>query len=773
MSARVCAVIALAVTMAVTGGVGIWASVTAARLDLDAAQGSALVFAGGRTLRPGVAIRAVSESLERLRYREVTAAPAHPGEFRRAGGRWEIRLRGEGGEPGKLVRLSLRGPWIADVTGPTESADVSDAALEPELLTGVAETGLERRRPLALGEMSPFLPAAVLAAEDHRFFDHSGLDVVAVGRALVANTVRGEIAQGASTLTQQLAKNLALGPERTWRRKILEGALALALERRYQKEKILEAYLNTVYLGQRGRAALVGVGAAAQSYWGKDARRLGLAESALLAGIIRAPNRYSPDQHPARAQQRRDVVLRRMHELGMIDGKALAEALAQRTEVRAGTSLPSPAPYFLDYIRATTGENLARGNPRIYTTLDPSLQRAAEAAVARGMDRLESARRSLRRSASGERLQAALVALDPATGEIRALVGGRDYELSAFNRVTHARRQPGSAFKPFVFLAALRRGSAGQPPAVTPASYVEDMPIEVATLQEPWVPRNFEDRFDGLITVREALERSSNVVAVRLAQAAGLDGVIRTAREVGFTSRMTPVPALALGSFEVTPLELAGAYATLANGGTRVPLHGVRTVEGRAGGARTARGPASTVSPDEAYLMTNLLEGVVNRGTGASARALGLTGGAAGKTGTTNDARDAWFAGYSPRLVAVVWVGFDDGTPLGMSGAGAALPIWTEFMRAAATIEEPGEFAVPSRIVVRRPCGGAANEVFLALTEPGEACGAAEPPWTASVPAYRPPAPVWIPGAPASRPAAPAWTPGAAASRPPPAPSDR
>jgi penicillin-binding protein 1B len=314
-----------------------------------------------------------------------------------------------------------------DVTGATQESEASGAALAPELLTGVGETGLERRRPLALGEMSPFLPAAVLAAEDHRFFDHPGLDVVAVGRALVANTARGEIMQGASTITQQLVKNLALGPQRTWRRKVLEGALALAIERRYEKEKILEAYLNTVYLGQRGRAAILGVGAAAQSYWGKDARRLGLAESALLAGIIRAPNRYSPDQHPARAQQRRDAVLRRMHELGMIDGQALATALAQRTEVRAGTTLPSPAPYFLDYVRATTGAEMTPGSPRIYTTLDPSLQRAAEAAIARGLDRLESANRRLRRSASGDRLQAALVALDPVTGEVRALVGGRDY----------------------------------------------------------------------------------------------------------------------------------------------------------------------------------------------------------------------------------------------------------------------------------------------------------------------------------------------------------
>jgi penicillin-binding protein 1B len=723
--------VAVAALAVAAGAMAAWATVFAARLDLAAAQDTPLVFAAGRAIRPGVAIRAVSEALDRLHYRPVTGAPPKPGEFRRSGGRWDIHLRApEGGaEPARVVRLRVEGPWITEVAGATGSVDASGVALEPELLTGVGDTGLERRRPVALGDMSPFLPAAVLAAEDHRFFDHLGLDVVAVARAVVANVTRGGITQGASTLTQQLVKNLALRPERTWRRKILEGALALAIERRYDKEQILEAYLNTVYLGQRGRAALVGVGAAAQSFWGKDARRLGLAESALLAGIIRAPNRYSPEDHPARARQRRDAVLRRMHELGMIDKQALEAALAERTTVRAGTTLPSQAPYFLDHVRATAGD-LEPGRTRVYTTLDPGLQRAAEAAVARGLDRLESAHRGLRRSASGERLQAALVAIDPATGEIRAMVGGRDYQLSPFNRVTRARRQPGSAFKPFVFLAALRRGPTGEPPSVTPASVVEDLPIEIAMPQDAWAPRNFEDRFDGLITVRQALERSSNSVAVRLAQTAGLDNVVRTAREAGFTSRMAPVPALALGSFEVTPLELARAYATLANGGTRVAPHGIRLIEGRPRAARAAArasGVPSAFFADELYLVTDLLRSVVDRGTGAAVRALGLEGAVAGKTGTTNDTRDAWFAGYSPRLVAVVWVGFDDGTPLGLSGAGAALPIWTDFMRAAAAVEDPGDFAMPSTLVVRRPCDSPVPEMFLPLTAPSEICAAPEP----------------------------------------------
>ncbi|HWC02978.1 MAG TPA: PBP1A family penicillin-binding protein [Methylomirabilota bacterium] len=700
----------------------VWAQVTAPSVDLDAAQRTPLVFATGRRLQPGTAIQAVEDGLKGLRYREVVGSPSRPGEFRRSPGRWEIHLRAREDvpRPPRRVRLDLRGSRILEVTSLSATADSLPIELEPELLTGVGETGRERRRPLALAEMSRFIPAAVLAAEDHRFFDHGGLDVLAVGRALGVNALRGEIAQGASTLTQQLVKNLALGPERTWSRKVREGALALAVEQRYTKTKILETYLNTVYLGQHGRAAILGVGAAAQSYWGKDAGRLSAAESALLAGMIRAPNRYSPTDHPERAHQRRDVVLRRMRQLGMIDAPTLAAAIAERTQVRLGAEAPSQAPYFLDYVRAATGD-LGAGNPRIYTTLDTKLQRAAEVAIARGLDRLESAHRRLRRSRNGEGVQVALVALEPGTGEVRALVGGRDYGVSPFNRVTQARRQPGSAFKPFVFLAALRRGPAGQPPVVTPASLVEDLPIALETSHEVWAPRNFEDRFEGVITVRRALEQSSNAVAVRLARAAGLRNVVRAARDVGFTSRMTPVPALALGSFEVTPLELGVAFATLANGGTRVRPHGVRTVEGR-GLRPDIRAGAPGVSAEESYLLTHLLRGVVDRGTAAAVRGFGLRGAVAGKTGTTNDTRDAWFAGYSPRLVAVVWVGFDDGTPLGLSGAQAALPIWTDFMRAAAALDEPGEFSAPPTVSFGAICG-AQPDVLLPGKEPEESCG--------------------------------------------------
>ncbi|MGH7357812.1 MAG: transglycosylase domain-containing protein, partial [Candidatus Rokuibacteriota bacterium] len=573
--ARLVLALLLAGALGVLAGVPVWAMWTVARLDLDAAQATSLVYAAGRRIAPGGAIRAVGEGLERLAYREVSGEPRRPGEFRRAPGRWEIHLRARSDIPRPATRVGLvvKDARIVEVTGAPGEPDPLE--LEPEVLTGIGETGGERRRPLALTDMSRLVPLAVLAAEDHRFFDHGGVDLVAVGRALVVNASRRAIAQGGSTLTQQLVKNLALRPDRTWSRKIREAVLALALERRYPKPRILEAYLNTVYLGQHGRAAIHGVGAAAQSYLSKDARQLSAAESALLAGMIRAPNRYSPVEHPERARGRRNIVLRQMHELGFIDGRTLDAALAERTRVRGAPSVPPPAPYFLDYVRAETGRPL-RAGARIHSTLDPALQRAAESAVARGLDRLESAHRRLRRSPGGERLQAALVALDPATGAVRAMVGGRDYELSAFNRVTHARRQPGSAFKPFVFLAALRRGPGGEPPAVTAVTLVEDLPIEIETREAPWAPRNFEDRFEGVITVRRALEQSSNAAAVRLAQAAGLARVVRTARDVGFTSRMAPVPALALGSFEVTPLELGAAYAALANGGTPVTAHGIR-----------------------------------------------------------------------------------------------------------------------------------------------------------------------------------------------------
>jgi membrane carboxypeptidase/penicillin-binding protein len=374
------------------------------------------------------------------------------------------------------------------------------------------------------------------------------------------------------------------------------------------------------------------------------------------------------------------------------------------------------------------------GGLRIYTTLNPVLQRAAEGALARGLDRLEGQYRALRRSDPGARLQGAIVALDARTGEIRAMVGGRDYGQSQFNRVVQARRQPGSAFKPFVYLAALGQGPRGEPPNFTPASLLEDRPLTVGTGRNAWTPRNYENRYEGTVTVRRALEQSLNAATVWMSETVGYDAIVRTAREAGFTSPMDPVPALVLGSFEVTPIELASAFAALASGGDRVRPTGLRAVVDREGGVsepRTERKPG--LRPDETFLITYMLEGVIERGTGASARALGVGGPIAGKTGTTNDGRDAWFVGYTPRLVALVWVGFDQRDVMRLSGAQAALPIWADFMRTALGVVPASAPEPPPSITFREIdagngklatswCPVVIREAFLASTEPRDAC---------------------------------------------------
>ncbi len=579
----------------------------------------------------------------------------------------------------------------------------------------------------------------MLAAEDHRFYEHLGVDLRAVGRALWVNVRRGELVQGGSTLTQQLVKNLVLTPKRTWGRKVQEAALALIIERRYGKDEILAAYLNGIYLGQHGGFAVYGVGAAARSFFGKEVDRLTLGEAATLAGIIRAPNTYSPLQHPERARERRNIILRRMKDLGLLDERRLAQATKEPLVVQRGTAMGALGPYFADWVRAQVeqvqpADETSSAGLRIYTTLHPVLQRAAEAALARGLDRLEGQYRALRRTDPAARLQGAIVALDPRTGEIRAMVGGRDYGQSQFNRVVRARRQPGSAFKPFVYLAALGHGPRGEPPNFTPASLLEDRPLTIGTGRNAWTPRNYENRYEGTVTVRRALEQSLNAATVWMAESVGYDAVVRAAREAGFTSPLEPVPALVLGSFEVTPLELAAGYAPFASGGGRIRPTGLRAVVDREGGVsqpRTER--AAALQPDEAFLITHLLKGVIDRGTGASARALGVEGPVAAKTGTTNEGRDTWFVGYTPRLIALVWVGFDQRDVLRLSGAQAALPIWADFMRTALGVVPAELFEPPTSITFRDVDGGngrlatawcpiVIREAFLASSEPRESC---------------------------------------------------
>jgi penicillin-binding protein 1B len=714
-------------------GVAVYSAVELARFERVEARRATYVFAAPQVLVAGLHVRRadLAGTLARLKYVESRAAPAAPGQYRRSGGTWDIHLRGGDGGTAQRVQAEVRDDRITRVT--RDGHEIGAAALEPEILASADDRPGEAHRPVRLAEVPLVLLNAVLAAEDHRFFEHSGLDARSLARAAWTNVRAGRVLQGGSTITQQLIKNRLVGARRTYLRKLTEAWLATLVEWRYSKQQILEAYLNEIYLGQRGGLAVRGVGAAAGAYFRKEIHQLTAAEAALLAGMVRAPNSYSPAVNPERARARRDVVLARMRELSMLPAADWETARAQPVRVPAAAAA-QPAPYFTDHVRVELeqrfGDVRESAGTSVFTTLDLVLQRFAEAAVVRGLDRLETRWPRLGRAEPARRLQAALVVLDPATGEIRALVGGRDYQVSQFNRAALARRQPGSAFKPFVYLAALRpRGDA---PGLTAAALVDDAPITVALGRDTWSPRNYNDRYEGRVTVRRALEQSLNAATVRVAESAGLPNVVETARALGFTGGLAAVPAVALGAFEATPLELARAYLPLVNGGVRPPgAVAVRAVRDRDGAVEPADAaePVAVITAAEAYLVTSLLEGVIRSGTGASARALGVTGAVAGKTGTTNDGRDAWFAGYASRLLVVVWVGFDGHDAHGLSGADAALPIWADFMRQAMETYPQPEFAVPAGIafaevdvtngqLANRFCPVVARETFLSGTEP-------------------------------------------------------
>jgi penicillin-binding protein 1B len=713
----------------------IYSVLALARFERVETRRATYVYAAPQPLIAGVHVRRVelAGTLARLKYAESRSAPTAPGQYRRAGSAWDIYLRGGGGTASQLVRVEVHDERITRVT--REGHDIGAAALEPEILASADDRPGEEHRPVRLADVPLVLLNAVLAAEDHRFFEHRGLDLRGMLRAAWTNVRAGRVMQGGSTITQQLIKNRLLNARRTYVRKLREAWLAMLLEWRYSKQQILESYLNEVYLGQRGGLAVRGVGAAARAYFRKEVHQLTPAEAALVAGMVRAPNSYSPVVNPERARARRDVVLTRMRELGTLSAADWEAARSQPVRVPPAAATAQPAPYFTDYVRLELEQRFGDvgeiAGVSIFTTLDLSLQRFAEAAVVRGLDRLETRVPRLRREEPGRRLQASLVVLDPATGEIRALVGGRDYQASQFNRAAFARRQPGSAFKPVVFLAALR-ARGGDAPALTAASIVEDAPLTLSVGRDTWSPRNYNDRYEGRVSVRRALEQSLNAATVRVAETVGMPAVVETARALGFTGDLAPVPAAALGTYEATPLELARIYLPLVNAGVRPPgTIAVRTVRDRDGTLDPVNGtqPTAVITPAEAYLVTSLLEGVMATGTGASARTLGVRGAAAGKTGTTNEGRDAWFVGYTPRLLTVVWVGYDGGDAHGLSGAEAALPIWADFMQQALEAYPQPAFTVPGGItfadidvtngqLANRFCPTVARETFLAGTEP-------------------------------------------------------
>jgi penicillin-binding protein 1A len=579
----------------------------------------------------------------------------------------------------------------------------------------VGELFAERRKLIEVEDLPEHVVQAFLASEDARFFEHAGVDPGALARAAWVNLrAGGEVRQGGSTITQQLAKTLFLAPERTLGRKLQDIALAFLIEERLPKPRILEIYLNQIYFG----GGAYGVGAAAQVYYGKEAAELTISEAAMLAGLPRAPSAYSPLANPEAAEARRRWVLDRMRELGFLDEVLWRGAVAQPPRLRppGPSEVEASAAWFVEEVRQALmqrygAETVLRGGLRVHTTLDLELQLEATRAVRAGLEELDRRRRGKRAAAGAPAMEGALVALDVATGDVLALVGGYDFARSPFDRAVQARRQPGSAFKPFVYGAALEAG-------FTPHTLVYDYQVEfpLPVTNEPWRPRNYKDELFGPVPLEEAFARSLNNATVRLLDDVGVKPVVAFARRAGISSPLSADLGLALGTSEVTLLELVRAYATFAAGGRPPRPRFVTAVEDRDGRRitdelRVVELPdAPGISPVDAYLVTHLLRTAVHHPEGTGRSVAHLSRSIAGKTGSTNDSRDAWFVGFSPELATGVWVGHDGNASLGRieTGARAALPIWSRFMRAALRARKPGGFATPKgvELAAAGPFGG-------------------------------------------------------------------
>ncbi len=677
----------------------------------------------------------LERELEPLGYRETSAGSPPPGFHRLDDDGGVIHVRRtptpRGWRPAGRLEIAIAGGRVARLRWEGES--VEETFLEAPVVAGYYGPSRQERRPVRLEDLPEQLVQAVLAAEDAAFFRHQGLSPRGIARAAWVNLRGGELRQGGSTLTQQLVKNVFLSHERTVERKVREAILALFVEGRYSKRAILNAYLNEIYWGQSDGINLMGVGAAAWAYFGKEPERLDLCEAAVLAGMIRSPGTYSPLRHPEATRERRDWVIDRMVKQDWVSGEAAEAVRARPLCVAPHPLVAAQAPYFADYAKAEAQRRfglttLEDEGYALLSTLRVPDQAAAEAAVAEGLVELEEGWE--KKSAASAPIQAALVSLDPRDGSLLAYVGGRDYTKSQFDRAGTARRQAGSAFKPVVYATAFARGVA------TPATLLEDAPLTVALASSTWAPHNDDDDYRGWVTAREALEDSRNVPTARLGLAAGLEEIVDVARRLGIEGRLRPYPALALGAFEVTPVELATVYATFAAAGRRPAVHALSGVLDRGGeplaGEALPR-PERALGEAAAYVLTTVLQGVLDRGTAARVRQMGISDPIAGKTGTTNERRDSWFAGYTPDRTTLVWVGYDDNTRTRLSGARAALPLWARFTRAVRPPHGFARFVPPPGVrtatidpltgeLATSDCPTWTTEVFLEGTVPTQVC---------------------------------------------------
>lgn len=709
------------------------------------------IYSDATPIVPGMTIpRSLLEpKLNHVGYHEVAARVTNPGEYRFTGGKVEIYLQNfeYPDIEFRALRVSIEfdGGTVRAIRRLDDAVGLRGIRIEPELITSIYNNEMEDRLPVSLDSVPKVVSEAIIATEDRNFYHHEGISIRGTLGALVTDIRNKTLSHGGSTLTQQLIKNLYLNPERTWRRKGVEALYALLLEARYSKKQILEAYLNEIYLGQNGAVQIIGVEQASQVYFGKHVTYLTLPEAATLAGIVRSPNVLSPLTHPDRAKTRRDTVLQLMKEQRFITDVEYEQAVAAPLATSRFPKTSRSAPFFVDLVLKQLKETypetqLRTEGLRVFTTLDTIMQRSAEQALDNGIESLNKRYPYLRKSPTT--LEGVILTIQPGTGYVKALVGGRSYSKTQFNRAIQARRQPGSLFKPFVYATAMDPARGQQ--AFTAATVLDDSPISVRSGNAVWTPQNYDLRYHGQVTVREALAHSYNIPAVRAAMNAGVPNVIKTAATIGIESHLAPYPSVSLGSFEVTPLEIAYAYSAFANLGVKaepISILAVSTREGKLLESREVK--MKRVAPaGVCYVMNDVLKDVFNYGTAGKARSLGFERPFAGKTGTTSSYRDAWFIGYSPRILSLVWLGFDDGHSIRLAGGDACVPIWTTNMNRVGGLIPDVDWKRPEDVVDRQIdpqsgmlatpyCPQTKDEVFVAGTEPTAVCplhaGSGEP----------------------------------------------
>lgn len=682
----------------------------------------------------------VLRMLERRSYTPVnSSSKINPGEYYRATDSIQFRTRSwiddsfeeRGGE---LAIFSGVDGSVKNSTRPGQEF----VTLDPELITSGGSGDIRASRYKTLRDFPTNLINAVLSIEDERFYSHFGIDFVGISRALLTNLAAGRIVQGGSTITQQLAKNLFFSPKRSLSRKIGEAIAALILELRLSKDQILELYLNEVYLGQVGPMAIHGMGEAAQNFFQKDVIDLTLGESAILAGLIKAPSYFAPRKHPERSTERMLVVLSKMRELNKITELELTESKFEQISVFEPIRKTHPAPFFVTALRSELAkamnlEAAFANGASIFTGLNLDMQECGERVLPQGIENLKN---HFRRMNKSKELQGGLVSIDVASGKILSWVGGADYTKNQFDHVYQAKRQVGSTIKPFVYLTALDP-ALNDYKVATPISLISDKPMAVDVVDQPtWEPENFSKEFQGDVTFRYAFENSLNIPAVYIGQRVGPEAMARSIEDFGVAKEVLPVPSLALGAIDTTLLNLVSAYAALANGGIYSPpllFDSVRNQDRQF--LSSVRSDLRVASEDAVYVVTDLMMGVIERGTGKSIRTAGFTDPAAGKTGTSNETRDAWFVGFTPDIVTGVWIGYDDNSETGLTGGVSAAPIWAEYMKCIAPFHETVQFIPPPGVVFvdvdyrtgSRALPGCksdliAKEVFLRGTEPISFC---------------------------------------------------